>query len=38
MEINYEVKLIFHLKEIKENYFIKIFETTKQTKRRRYYF
>ena len=30
MEINYEVKLIFHLKEIKENYFIKIFETKKQ--------
>ena len=27
---NYEVKLIFHLKEIKENYFIKIFETKKQ--------
>jgi hypothetical protein len=27
MERKYEVKLIFHLKEIKENYFIKIFET-----------
>lgn len=32
MEGKYEVKLIFHLKEIKENYFIKIFETTKQIK------
>ena len=30
MERKYEVKLIFHLKEIKENYFIKIFETKKQ--------